>query len=159
MVQIVDPATSYEALEGLTANAERVLQLLELPYRVLALCTGDMGFGATKTYDLEVWVPSQDKYREISSTAATSRPGACRPATAIRKPASPSWCTPLNGPAWPSAAPWWRYWGELPAGGRVSIRVPEVPKPHDCRSGALKTKVTQTLDKVTVGGGLLNTRT
>ncbi|MBV6271126.1 serine--tRNA ligase, partial [Pseudomonas aeruginosa] len=55
MVQIVDPATSYEALEGLTANAERVLQLLELPYRVLALCTGDMGFGATKTYDLEVW--------------------------------------------------------------------------------------------------------
>ena len=67
MVQIVDPATSYEALENLTANAERVLQLLELPYRVLALCTGDMGFSATKTYDLEVWVPSQDKFREISS--------------------------------------------------------------------------------------------
>ncbi|MGC3112247.1 aminoacyl--tRNA ligase-related protein, partial [Pseudomonas aeruginosa] len=61
-VQIVDPATSYEALEGLTATAERVLQLLELPYRVLALCTGDMCFGATKTYDLEVWVPSQEKY-------------------------------------------------------------------------------------------------
>ncbi|MFC0711333.1 serine--tRNA ligase [Azorhizophilus paspali] len=67
MVQIVDPAKSYEALEELTANAEKVLQRLELPYRVLALCTGDMGFGATKTYDLEVWVPSQDKYREISS--------------------------------------------------------------------------------------------
>lgn len=67
MVQIVEPSTSNEALEGLTANAEKVLQLLGLPYRVLALCTGDMGFGAVKTYDLEVWVPSQDKYREISS--------------------------------------------------------------------------------------------
>lgn len=65
MVQVVEPSTSMEALEGLTANAERVLQLLELPYRVLALCTGDMGFSAVKTYDLEVWVPSQDKYREI----------------------------------------------------------------------------------------------
>ncbi|MFK8328536.1 serine--tRNA ligase [Pseudomonas sp. BJa5] len=67
MVQIVEPDKSMEALEGLTANAERVLQALELPYRVLALCTGDMGFSAVKTYDLEVWVPSQDKYREISS--------------------------------------------------------------------------------------------
>ena len=67
MVQIVEPSQSFEALESLTANAEKVLQLLELPYRVLALCTGDMGFGATKTYDLEVWVPSQEKYREISS--------------------------------------------------------------------------------------------
>ncbi|WP_339411238.1 MULTISPECIES: serine--tRNA ligase [unclassified Pseudomonas] len=67
MVQIVEPSKSFEALESLTANAERVLQLLELPYRKLALCTGDMGFGAVKTYDLEVWVPSQDKYREISS--------------------------------------------------------------------------------------------
>ncbi|PTU73806.1 serine--tRNA ligase [Pseudomonas mangrovi] len=67
MVQIVEPGKSFEALESLTANAERVLQLLELPYRKLALCTGDMGFGAVKTYDLEVWVPSQDKYREISS--------------------------------------------------------------------------------------------
>ena len=67
MVQIVEPSQSFEALENLTANAERVLQLLELPYRKLALCTGDMGFGAVKTYDLEVWVPSQDKYREISS--------------------------------------------------------------------------------------------
>lgn len=67
MVRIVEPAKSYEALEELTANAEALLQRLELPYRVLALCTGDMGFGATKTYDLEVWIPSQDKYREISS--------------------------------------------------------------------------------------------
>lgn len=67
MVQIVEPSQSFIALESLTSNAERVLQLLELPYRVLALCTGDMGFGATKTYDLEVWIPSQNKYREISS--------------------------------------------------------------------------------------------
>ena len=67
MVQIVEPSKSFDALESLTANAERVLQLLELPYRKLALCTGDMGFGAVKTFDLEVWVPSQDKYREISS--------------------------------------------------------------------------------------------
>jgi seryl-tRNA synthetase len=67
MVQIVEPSKSFEALEELTGNAEKVLQLLQLPYRVLSLCTGDMGFGATKTYDLEVWVPSQDKYREISS--------------------------------------------------------------------------------------------
>jgi len=67
MVQIVEPSQSLEALESLTGNAERVLQLLELPYRKLALCTGDMGFSAVKTYDLEVWVPSQDKYREISS--------------------------------------------------------------------------------------------
>lgn len=67
MVQIVAPSQSAAALESLTGNAERVLQLLELPYRKLALCTGDMGFSAVKTYDLEVWVPSQDKYREISS--------------------------------------------------------------------------------------------
>ncbi|MCU1754453.1 MULTISPECIES: serine--tRNA ligase [Pseudomonas] len=67
MVQIVEPSTSMDALEGLVGNAEKVLQLLELPYRTLALCTGDMGFSASKTYDLEVWIPSQDKYREISS--------------------------------------------------------------------------------------------
>jgi len=65
MVQIVEPSTSMDALEGLVGNAEKVLQLLELPYRTLALCTGDMGFSAIKTYDLEVWIPSQDKYREI----------------------------------------------------------------------------------------------
>jgi seryl-tRNA synthetase len=71
MVQVVEPSKSMEALESLTANAERILQALELPYRVLALCTGDMGFSAVKTYDLEVWVPSQDKYREISSCSNT----------------------------------------------------------------------------------------
>ena len=67
MVNIVKPAYSYEALEQMTRHAEKVLQALELPYRVLTLCTGDMGFAAAKTYDLEVWVPSQRRYREISS--------------------------------------------------------------------------------------------
>jgi len=67
LVQVVHPDASYEALEALTGHAEAVLQKLELPYRVLALCTGDMGFAAAKTYDLEVWIPSQNRYREISS--------------------------------------------------------------------------------------------
>jgi len=67
MVQIVHPDTSYAALEEMVGHAERILQLLELPYRVITLCTGDMGFGAAKTYDLEVWVPAQNTYREISS--------------------------------------------------------------------------------------------
>jgi len=67
MVQITHPEKSYEALEAMTGHAEAVLQALELPYRVVLLCTGDMGFGATKTYDLEVWLPAQDTYREISS--------------------------------------------------------------------------------------------
>ncbi|WP_341217357.1 serine--tRNA ligase [Neptunomonas phycophila] len=67
MVQIVDPATSWETLEEMTGHAEAILQKLELPYRVVALCGGDLGFGAAKTYDIEVWLPGQDKYREISS--------------------------------------------------------------------------------------------
>jgi seryl-tRNA synthetase len=67
LVQIVRPADSYAALEALTSHAEAVLQALELPYRVLALCSGDVGFASAKTYDLEVWLPSQGKYREISS--------------------------------------------------------------------------------------------
>ena len=67
LVQIVNPHDSYDALEELTSHAERVLQLLELPYRVMALCAGDMGFSAAKTYDLEVWLPGQQRYREISS--------------------------------------------------------------------------------------------
>src|SRR6266513_481672 len=67
LVQIVHPARSYEALEGLTAHAEEILKRLELPYRVVTLCTGDMGFAAAKTYDIEVWLPGQNTYREISS--------------------------------------------------------------------------------------------
>ena len=67
MVQVVQPENSYAALEEMVSHAENILKLLELPYRVITLCTGDMGFGATKTYDLEVWVPAQNTYREISS--------------------------------------------------------------------------------------------
>ena len=67
MVQIVHPEKSYQALEEMTGHAEAILQKLGLPYRVMLLCSGDMGFGATKTYDLEVWVPAQGTYREISS--------------------------------------------------------------------------------------------
>jgi seryl-tRNA synthetase len=67
LVQMVRPADSYAALEQLTANAEEVLRRLEIPYRTLALCAGDIGFGSAKTYDLEAWLPAQEKYREISS--------------------------------------------------------------------------------------------
>ena len=71
MVKFSKPEESYEELEKMTANAEDVLKKLNLPYRVLALCTGDMGFSAAKTYDLEVWIPAQETYREISSCSNT----------------------------------------------------------------------------------------
>ena len=71
MVQIVAPETSYDALEQMVGHAETILQKLGLPYRVITLCTGDMGFSATKTYDLEVWLPAQNTYREISSCSNT----------------------------------------------------------------------------------------
>jgi seryl-tRNA synthetase len=67
MVQLVHPDSSYEVLEEMVGHAEAILKGLGLPYRVMSLCTGDMGFGATKTYDLEVWLPAQNTYREISS--------------------------------------------------------------------------------------------
>ncbi len=67
LVQIVHPEKSYDALEELTGQAETILQRLGLPYRVMALCTGDIGFASAKTYDLEVWLPGQNAYREISS--------------------------------------------------------------------------------------------
>lgn len=69
MVQIVHPEKSYEALEEMVGHAENILKALELPYQVVSLCTGDMGFGAAKTYDLEVWLPAQNTYREISSVS------------------------------------------------------------------------------------------
>lgn len=71
LVQIVEPEKSMEALEELTSHVEKVLQLLKLPYRKIVLCTGDMGFAACKTYDLEVWLPAQNTYREISSCSNT----------------------------------------------------------------------------------------
>src|SRR5699024_7197364 len=67
LVHFTKPEDSYEALESLTGDAEKVLQLLDLPYRVMSMCTGDLGFTAAKKYDIEVWIPSQDTYREISS--------------------------------------------------------------------------------------------
>jgi len=67
LVQVVRPQDSYAALEEMTRHAEKVLQDLELPYRVVELCTGDLGFAAAKTYDIEVWLPGQNRYREISS--------------------------------------------------------------------------------------------
>ncbi|MCR4510150.1 serine--tRNA ligase [Pseudomonas sp. 32.2.56] len=131
MVQIVEPSKSFDALESLTANAERVLQLLELPYRKLALCTGDMGFGAVKTYDLEVWVPSQDKYREISSCSNCGDFQARRMQARYRNPETgkPELLHTLNGSG-------------LAVGRTLvavlenyqqadgSIRVPEVLKPY-----------------------------
>jgi seryl-tRNA synthetase len=69
MVQVVHPEKSYEALEEMCAHAENILKKLGLPYRVITLCTGDMGFGAAKTYDIEVWLPAQNTYREISSVS------------------------------------------------------------------------------------------
>lgn len=71
MVKIVKPETSYDELESMVNSAEKILQKLNLPYRVISLCSGDIGFSAAKTYDLEVWVPSQNKYREISSCSNT----------------------------------------------------------------------------------------
>jgi seryl-tRNA synthetase len=70
-VQVVRPSESDAALEQLTGHAEKILQLLELPYRLIILCGGDMGFSAAKTYDIEVWLPGQDKFREISSCSNT----------------------------------------------------------------------------------------
>jgi seryl-tRNA synthetase len=67
LVQVVKAEDSYPTLEALTAHAEEVLKRLGLPYRTVALCAGDMGFSAAKTYDIEVWIPSQNTYREISS--------------------------------------------------------------------------------------------
>ena len=131
MVQIVEPSKSWEALESLVGNAEKVLQALELPYRVLALCTGDMGFSAAKTYDLEVWVPSQDKFREISSCSNCGDFQARRMQARFRSPETgkPELLHTLNGSG-------------LAVGRTLvavlenyqqadgSIRVPEVLKPY-----------------------------
>lgn len=99
LVHIVHPDKSWDALEELTGHAEKILQALELPYRVMALCTGDMGFSASKTYDLEVWVPSQDKYREISSCSNCTDFQARRMQTRFRNPETgkPELVHTLNG--------------------------------------------------------------
>jgi seryl-tRNA synthetase len=99
LVWIVKPEASYAALETLTTNAETILQLLELPYRVLALCTADLGFAAAKTYDLEVWLPGQNKYREISSCSNVEDFQARRMQARWRNPATgkPELVHTLNG--------------------------------------------------------------
>jgi seryl-tRNA synthetase len=99
LVQIVRPEDSYAALEELTGHAETVLQRLELPYRVVALCTGDLGFASAKTYDLEVWLPGQQKYREISSCSNFEDFQARRMQARWRNPATgkPELVHTLNG--------------------------------------------------------------
>ncbi len=99
LVQIVRPEESYAALEQLTSHACRVLELLELPYRVMALCAGDIGFGSAKTYDLEVWLPGQGKYREISSCSNCTDFQARRMLARWRNPdsAKPELVHTLNG--------------------------------------------------------------
>ena len=99
LVQIVEPAKSFDALEELTGHAEKVLQALQLPYRKMQLCTGDMGFSAAKTYDLEVWLPSQNTYREISSCSNCTDFQARRMQARWRNPATgkPELVHTLNG--------------------------------------------------------------
>ncbi len=99
LVQIVEPSTSLDALEELAGHAEKVLQKLELPYRKMALCTGDMGFAAAKTYDLEVWLPSQNTWREISSCSNCTDFQARRMQARWRNPATgkPELVHTLNG--------------------------------------------------------------
>jgi len=99
LVHIVRPEDSYAALEELTGHAEAVLRALELPYRVIALCGGDIGFSAAKTYDLEVWLPSQQRYREISSCSNCESFQARRLQARWRNPATgkPELVHTLNG--------------------------------------------------------------
>jgi seryl-tRNA synthetase len=99
LVQFVRPEDSYAALEELTGSAEKVLQGLNLPYRVVALCSGDVGFGSSKTYDLEVWLPGQQKYREISSCSNCEAFQARRMQARWRNPATgkPEPLHTLNG--------------------------------------------------------------
>jgi seryl-tRNA synthetase len=98
MVQIVEPSTSYAALDEMVGHAETILQKLGLAYRVMLLCTGDMGFSATKTFDLEVWLPAQDTYREISSCSNTEAFQARRMQARFRNAANkPELVHTLNG--------------------------------------------------------------
>ena len=99
LVQIVRPENSYQALEELVVHAEKILQKLELPYRVVELCGGDLGFAAAKTYDLEVWLPGQKQYREISSCSNTEAFQARRMVARWRNPKTkkPEYVHTLNG--------------------------------------------------------------
>ena len=131
LVQIVRPEDSYAALDELTGHAETVLQRLELPYRVVALCTGDIGFSSAKTYDLEVWLPGQQKYREISSCSNFEDFQARRMQARWRNPATgkPELAHTLNGSGLAVGrtlvAVMENYQDE-----RGRIRVPEALKPY-----------------------------
>jgi len=125
LVHIVRPDQSYAALEELTGHAEKVLQALELPYRVISLCAGDVGFSSAKTYDLEVWLPSQQRYREISSCSncESFRRGAYRRDGETRRRetrvgAHPErlWRGRWAGPSWPS----WRTFSRRRFGCRAA---------------------------------------
>ncbi len=97
LVKFTTPETSYEEHEKLTRDAEEILRLLKLPYRVISLCTGDLGFSAAKTYDIEVWVPAQGKYREISSCSNFESYQARRANIRYRTPEGPKFVHTLNG--------------------------------------------------------------
>ena len=99
LVQVVDSENSLDALEGLLKNAREILDLLELPYQVIELCTGDLGFSSCKTYDIEVWMPSQNKYREISSCSNFSDFQARRSNIKISKGGSKHLAHTINGSA------------------------------------------------------------
>jgi seryl-tRNA synthetase len=97
-VQVVHPDNSEAALQEMTGHAEAILQALQLPYRVVLLCTGDMGFGATKTHDLEVWLPGQETYREISSVSNCQAFQARRMQARFKNAAGKNdWVHTLNG--------------------------------------------------------------
>ena len=99
LVQICHPEKSFEALENLTSHAETILQELNLPYQVVELCTGDLGFAAAKTYDLEVWIPSQETYREISSCSNCTDFQARRAKIRFKEGGAPKLAHTLNGSA------------------------------------------------------------
>jgi seryl-tRNA synthetase len=99
LVQICHPDHSFEALESLTANAEVILQELNLPYQVIELCTGDLGFSAAKTYDLEVWIPSQESFREISSCSNCTDFQARRAKIRFKQDGTTQFAHTLNGSA------------------------------------------------------------
>ena len=137
LVQLTTPETSYEALEELTGHAEQVLQLLELPYRVMALSTGDMGFGAAKTYDLEVWLPGPGRLpRDLLLQQLRGLPGPARepplPPRRGRQDAPPPHAERLRPRRRPHAD---RHPGELPAGGRLGGD-PRGPAPLHRGAGA-----------------------
>ena len=122
LVHIVQPDQSYQALEALTGHAEAVLQKLELPYRVLTLCTGDMGFSAAKTFDLEVWLPSQQRYREISSCSN------CEAFQARRMKAR--WRNPATGKPEPATHPQRLRRSSRPRAGGGDGELPERGRRH-----------------------------